>query len=885
MALGQAPPASPAPAEPIVFEGDYLHAEFDPHDGLVRRFALAASGRNLAGAGGLLQEGFGIGSYYVPNRRLNMTTRMGMDAPGRPVVTHTYNGDGPNIRGLHVERRVELLPGEASLRVTWTVENRGEQAQWMAPWVRNETPTGAKSRLMLPKLNGVEEIARTAYYPMARNWAAITDAEARETVYAVFDADQVHSVLAHGGPEEEACAVQAHFVPRRIEPGETWRTVYRVNAVRGLDRVDFATDEFAAQVDYTPGKLTALFSSVKPLNGVHINAVIVAANGRRWQLQPKRFDIAPNRLARCTYEWTAPADGAYDFLAQWLQNGQPVGLGADTRSPHGGIDTQFVVGTSGGTSFEAWTDAPFLLERGARRLSFPVALDGPIRGCFVPALDKVFKEDEIAGGSIEPRVRVALARNEATSFQLALRPAGESEVFDVTVRLQDLVHASGDARIAADSVSICRVGYVPVRVPSYYEGPTGGWPDVLWPMAAPITLPAGQTTPLWFTIRAGKSLPAGTYTGLLELHAAGMEPAELWIEVEVFDFTLPDTPALKTDFGFSLEAAVSGAEAQGGTPGRQLLAAAYLENALAHRVTLRQLTDFPRESARYAASLAAYEDTLARLRGSGISTLAVPPSLLDVPEQLAEANAFVKRHAAGLAFAHLAHEPAQAAWPRLLERMQAWKDTAPDIPMMVTVHGLQPFLHEGLDIWAVHSRVFDTPAGAPLIEQIANGREVWWYVHHDPPRPYPNFFLDFTGVEHRVIFWQAWAMGVRGMHYWHVNSTPPGQNPFDEQLDITPVNGNGLLVYPGAGGPINSIRWEIIRDGIQDYDYLTLFQSLYERVSAKPGLAALRTRADRARDLGEIVPSLTGFSRESRVILAKRRAIAEMIVEMQRALR
>ena len=117
--------------------------------------------------------------------------------------------------------------------------------------------------------------------------------------------------------------------------------------------------------------------------------------------------------------------------------------------------------------------------------------------------------------------------------------------------------------------------------------------------------------------------------------------------------------------------------------------------------------------------------------------------------------------------------------------------------------------------------------------------------NHSPSRPYANFFVDFAAIEHRALFWQVWALGVRGVHYWSINYLPDGRDPRQGLLDITPVNGDGFLVYPSASGPAPSIRWETVRDGIEDYDYLVLFRELQKRVE-KSGNKALLSRVQAA---------------------------------------
>lgn len=875
-----------APATPITDEvqvqGHYLRIGIPPAGGVLKDFGLITNPVNHAGPNGLLLEGFGVGSYYVPNRRLNETTELLTRPDGVPAIRFAYDCDGPNIRGLHVERLIEAFPNESSLRVTWTIENRGTEQQWVAPWVRNDVAIGgtvSKSDLLIaPTTEGVRRIERVGYFPMARNWVSVTDPATKETLYAVFDANHLHSILGVWGPDQNLCGYQAAFVPRLLEPGKSWTTKYRLSLVRGLDHVDFATDEFAAQIDYVSDKLVMLLAAVKAVDEVEIHARTIAENGRVWKLAAKKFSASPDRVIRCTYAWTAPTEGPYEMLAQLRRGGKPVMLGQDTGSPHGGIDTQFRVGARGNATFEAWTDAPYALERGARTLDRTLAADGGVAVWFESSLEKVFRNDATRSkGVIDPTARLSLARNEREAFQMVFRPLEDRELYDVAIYFQDLVKEDGSAHIPANCLTASLVGYVPVRIPSNFEGPTGEWPDPLPALPERFSAPGGQSTPVWITLFVPTETPSGMYRGMFEVHGAGMEPLEFGLEVRVYDFALPLAPRLKTDFGISLDKL--------GQSATEALKRAYLENAFEHRVTLRELTQMPGPSPNFQASLQAYGTRLKALRQQGATTFCVPASLADAPEQLAEANAFVVRNnLRDSAFVQLAHQPSNADWPTLLESITRWKTAAPDIPVMVTTHGLDPFLPETLDHWAIHLPVIDTINSGLIVKRILDGGEVWAYVNHAPPRPYGNFFVDFAGIEHRILFWQCAVLGIRGMHYWNVNYVESGQDPWKSLLDATPVNGDGFLVYPGAEGPINSIRWEIIRDGIEDYDYLMLFQELRKRLEQEGGHAALLQRAAQVYKFDDLVPNLVGFTRDPQALVRKRARIAELIEEMRTAL-
>ncbi len=867
-------------------EGDFLRLGLTAGEGgTVREFGLLATVGNFAGGEGILQEGFGVGSYYVPNRRLNERLEALENHADRPVLRYTYDCDGPNIRGLHVTRVMELLPHGASLRVTWSVENRGDETQWVAPWVRHDlTPGGSLTdadRLDVPTVDGMLNARSTAYHPAARNWFAATDPIEQESFCAIFDADNTHAFMTLWEPDDGICGAKTAFVPFALAPEETWKTVYRLNAVRGLRRVDFATDELACQIDQKDGTLTVLLSAAQPMAGVTLEARVLAANGRVWKLPPKRFSIAPDRLARCTYDWLPPGDGHYDFLGRLSMNGATVLLGRDTASPHGGIDARFTVGKTSQAPYAPWTDAPYALDRGPRRVKASYAARGDLDIWFASSLEKVFPLDQPEEDSpVDPKVRIALARNERESFQIVIRAQDRKMSPEMSVQIGALRQATGNARIPSNHITAYRVRYEEVRVPSDYEGPTGPCPDLLEPLK-PFSPEAGQATPLWFTVHTDADTPPGVYTGLIDVRAAGQAPIELWLEVEVFDFTLPPTPAFKTDFGFWPEAA----EARAPGLSKEQVFERYMKNALEHRVTLRPSTQLPPEQADYGAALRAWLPRFQERLAQGATTAAVPASLLDFPELLRLADEVIAdKHLEDRVFVQLAHEPAEPSWPRLLEAMQQWKDAAPHIPIMVTSSGLNPFIPDALDRWTVHSQVFDTPHNKTLLKALSEGREVWWYVDHAPPRPYGNLLLDFQAIEHRILFWQAWALGVRGMYYWNVNYLPPGMDTATALLDLTPVNGDGILVYPGPEGPINSMRWEIIRDGIEDYDYLDLFIQRRNRLVDAGGHEALLRRAAEVYNLGRIVPDLVTFPRDPRLLLEKRKRIARMIEEMDSAL-
>lgn len=864
----------------VEIESKYLKIGAHPAEGgILEMFSLLAAPDNLAGPGGLLEEGFGVHSPYIPNRRTNATMEVLDAVADYPVLHYSYDCEGPNISGLHVTRKMELHPEESSVKVSWTVENRGKERQWVSPWVRCDVSAGpavdAGDKLEFMSLKGKVDKPGRNYYAAARNWAAITDPAAQLTCFAVFNPEHLHSILAFRGPDTES-AFQAHFVPVVLQPGKSWSTVYRVSAVHGLSHVDFATDEMAMQLDAQGDKLTALMASTKPLPELEIHASVLAKNQRTWKLDPKKFDILPGKLVRATFDWQAPEPGAYEFLAELRKGGQPAPLGKDTGSPHGGVDTQFVAG--GGTSkaasaaLEPWTAAPFALDQQPRLLDRAMISDGKVRVWREPSLHKVLQTDVPNAAGTEAAITLRLAKGETEAFQLAFRAQPGQEIFDISVGVSGLDNLSPKVR---------NVDYVDARVPSHYEGATGKWPDILRPFKA-FAATANKTLPVWVDVTAPADIAAGTYTGTVSISGSALDAITVPLNVEVYDFALPERPSLRTDFGLDMDAAAQLHRKHGGGLSREQLTQAFAATGLEHRVTLRGVTQLPAPSGDYTAALNRFEQQLGARLMNAATSFSVPATLADQPDSLKRAQMWLSgKKLSDRAFVQLADEPEQITWEQLLDGLHTWHAMAPDIKTRVSTGGMTPFLALDLDTWVVHAQVMDSTNGQEVLKRIAENKPVWWYVNHQPSRPYANLLLDFAAIEHRILFWQTWALGMQGVYYWDVQYVEPGTDPFVSQLDITPCNGDGFLLYPGKQGVLDSVRWEIIRDGIEDVDYLTLFTQLRKDLEKKNPASPLLQKARAAGNLEKIIPSLVSYTRNIKDLEAKRDELARLIVEMQ----
>lgn len=107
---------------------------------------------------------------------------------------------------------------------------------------------------------------------------------------------------------------------------------------------------------------------------------------------------------------------------------------------------------------------------------------------------------------------------------------------------------------------------------------------------------------------------------------------------------------------------------------------------------------------------------------------------------------------------------------------------------------------------------------------------------------YPSVSIDADPAEARANPWLCWAHEVSGYLNWGAMQLEGVQSPRPRVEDplVWPdlVGGNGnLIVYPGQEEVLPSLRFARFRDGVDDFDYLTL---LAQRRADHPLLAKLR---------------------------------------------
>ncbi len=307
--------------------------------------------------------------------------------------------------------------------------------------------------------------------------------------------------------------------------------------------------------------------------------------------------------------------------------------------------------------------------------------------------------------------------------------------------------------------------------------------------------------------------------------------------------------------------------------------------------------------------------------GGGTFHEIYPPRLLgfdeDTPEYPVLFDSYCRQLEAHLetkgwldqAFVYWFDEPSADQYPFVMNGFAKLKRSCPRIARMLTEQ-VEPELIGGPDIWCSITDQYDH---ARAEERRRHGEKFWWYVCTGPKAPYAGLFIDHPAPEMRLWLWQTFQRNIEGVlvwetTYWTSRAAYPDaqhpQNPYTDPMSwtsgySTPTgdrlpwgNGDGRFLYPpltaAAGSdtpvledPVDSIRWEHLRDGIEDYEYLCILRRrLAER---RAGLStATYQRLARLLEVPEdITRSLTEFAADGVPIEKHRHQVARAIEELQ----
>lgn len=189
------------------------------------------------------------------------------------------------------------------------------------------------------------------------------------------------------------------------------------------------------------------------------------------------------------------------------------------------------------------------------------------------------------------------------------------------------------------------------------------------------------------------------------------------------------------------------------------------------------------------------------------------------------------------AYYYFANEPQdQADYDAVAWYSQELKKVAPDLKLMVSedpkpeIFNHPQYADAKIDIWLPVLHSYDPEIS--LDREANHGEETWIYFLHGTRPPYFNpITLDHPGIESKLTGWFLWKYRVRGIAYYSMNNW--NKNPWTDPLNSN-HNGDLFMLYPPSEDNSNiaygankhrmvpSIRFELMRDSLEDYEYLYL---------------------------------------------------------------
>jgi hypothetical protein len=189
------------------------------------------------------------------------------------------------------------------------------------------------------------------------------------------------------------------------------------------------------------------------------------------------------------------------------------------------------------------------------------------------------------------------------------------------------------------------------------------------------------------------------------------------------------------------------------------------------------------------------------------------------------------------------------------------------------------------------------------------GDRVWWYICCGPKAPFLGEFIDHPHTDLRAWLWSTWKWHVQGCLIWETSWwTCEGlygdkyQNPWEDPESYADGskpgaisvwgNGDGRFLYPPnrkgnadqmtkyVEGPVDSYRWECLRDGIDDYEYLWMLRDAVEK---RRGTSAARAAAEKLLVIPDTIagPEVSSFNHKPTALLEWRHNVAEALEKLQ----
>ncbi|MFA7185529.1 MAG: glycoside hydrolase domain-containing protein, partial [Victivallales bacterium] len=508
------------------------------------------------------------------------------------------------------------------------------------------------------------------------------------------------------------------------------------------------------------------------------------------------------------------------------------------------------------------------------------------------------------------KIEIFAAKGEYEPFQLVMTPLRDFQ--KVFLEFTDLKSRNGEVLTAQEHIYYNPVAYVDVRKATNNLNILGLIPDPLPPVGE-VKLQKGRNQPFWITVRVPRSFKSGKYKGSIKLMTEKGLYASIPLELTVWDFEIPEKNPLKTLFLFN----EYWAQRFDKRPLNEIKNDFY-NNFKAHRIAGTstfyrnhwpecEVKDKRLKINSFVAFDAFFEPIkkydfntryhipgIGRPRIGGFSCgrwadnsgwKGFPLLSPEFNKYFSEYCRLIGKHLQekGLldqAFAYVYDEPLLGNYSKVRKLGEIIKKAFPEIKNFITEQP-EPGLIGPFDIWCCS---FPGSFSSETIKPRKNkGEEIWGYN-------YP-MSLELSLTAHRVYTWQAYLAELKGLLLWNVNNwRNPKISPWTDPTpranpqDVTTAGG-AVALYPhpdGIGRLVNSIRWENVREAMEDYAYLWLLEKTIDKAKKELSYNGYAARRRVAELVSPLLKNIYEYHDDAAILLKVRNNIANEILEVNK---
>ncbi len=250
-------------------------------------------------------------------------------------------------------------------------------------------------------------------------------------------------------------------------------------------------------------------------------------------------------------------------------------------------------------------------------------------------------------------------------------------------------------------------------------------------------------------------------------------------------------------------------------------------------------------------------------------------------------------------------EPRHEEYDFVREGMQTIRKNAPKLTRFITENNPGP---EIMDVTEIGCPVFYKVDPDKVKNWSDKGREFWSYLMCWPKEPHVNLFIDSDAINMRMWIWMSYKYNLTGILVWQTNhwngsngAASEGllQNIWEDPMTYksgygTPYgsspefgNGDGMFFYPPnrdpnndknkyLNDPVPSLRLEILREGLDDYDYMRMLENCIK--TAHSNQKSLITKAEKILNFGtEIFINDKEYTKDPTILMKYRKQMGDLL--------